>query len=387
MTKKAKNFIDFVSNHSQKHDKARVQEEVVNKFCLTEDGKVYYCDSFAVRFNFTKSNSFSNAVLSLSHLEKFDHIPFFVVLVRAQSSNIIYLSNSTFLNKISHSSKQLSVKNIKGTFLGSNIMKKFCNLDNNPSNFDELFAIHCGIDWEDNLLRLVETTSRIKPTCQKFNPSTIQKTNIYNSIDISTKFISSNNFQILNLDLNDRVESCGDAILVASRIENTNIRGRLIETLITTNSDMRKSLLENLCELEQELPVYSIKNGLGDYVREFENGNTLTDIKTKIVYLNSNPKAFNIDKFLETMANENTIFFFYFVGIDENGKIKKALCSVYHDELIKNTISQFHWAGIARRGATQYNGKTINKILNSESFKNNIDKQIAKAFLEELLKL
>ena len=54
--------------------------------------------------------------------------------------------------------------------------------------------------------------------------------------------------------------------------------------------------------------------------RIFPAYDTETDVKTKIMILNSNPKAYNLDKMLEFLANYRSVFMFYFVGIDP-GKI------------------------------------------------------------------
>lgn len=137
--------------------------------------------------------------------------------------------------------------------------------------------------------------------------------------------------------------------------------------------------------LEAALPSYDTKNGLGDYYREFNNGNTYTDIKTKIIYLNSNPKAYNVDKFLKQMADSRSIFLFFFIGVDENSIFKTLLCSVYHGKLIDNTILQFHWAGRNTRGAAQFNGIAIDEMLKEANFTNNICVDKAKAFLKQLL--
>ena len=57
--------------------KQLVEDSVVAKYSLIKDRKVYHNDYFAVRFSYSKSasNSFSNTVLSLSALEKYDKIP------------------------------------------------------------------------------------------------------------------------------------------------------------------------------------------------------------------------------------------------------------------------------------------------------------------------
>lgn len=388
MNTQCKFFVDYIiSEEAPKHNKQKVEDIIAEKFSLIKDRKVFHNDYFAVRFCYSKnsSESFSNTVLSLSALEKYDMIPFFVVLVRQKASNIILLANTTFLNKISHSSQELSTTNIKGSFNGSDIIRKYGDLANIPENFDDLFCIHQGFDWSDNLERLVDATSKIKPTISIFNLTSSEECNIYDSIDRAKNFILSPNFSILEKDLNDRCSKSKDQILIASHIENTNIRGRLIEILITSDDKERAQLINNLKDLESALPSYNTKNGLGDYCVNFNNGKTYTDIKTKIVYLHSNPKAYNIDKFLKHMSDTKSIFFFYIIGIDKNSIFKTILCSVYHSKLIDNTILQFHWAGRSTRGAAQFKGTAIDEMLQESDFRNVIDKNKCKKFLEGLL--
>ena len=382
-----KEFVNYIVTDAPKHNKQRVENDVCIKYNLTKDRKVYHNDNFAVRFSYSKSSSdsFSNTVLSLSALEKYDKIPFFVVLVRQSADNLVLLANTTFLKKISHSSQELSMTNIKGSFNGSDIMRSYNKTANSPENFDFLFALHQGLDWEDNLSRLVDASSRIKPVNQKFNPSMDEKTNIFNSIKRAIEFVESRNFHILEKELNDRCDRNRNEILIASHIENTNIRGRLIESLITSDEEERQHILDNLQNIEVALPVYDTKNGLGDYCRNFDNGETYTDIKTKVVYLNSNPKAYNVDKFLKQMADAKSIFLFFFIGVDEKSIFKTLLCSVYHGKLIDNTILQFHWAGRNTRGVAQFSGVAIDGMLNEKDFKNEINSNKAKTFLKILL--
>ena len=387
MNTRCKEFVDYIVNYAPQHNKQVVENDVCAHFNLTKDRKVYHNEYFAVRFSYSKSasDSFSNTVLSLSALEKYDKIPFFVVLVRQPSTNLILLANTTFLKKISHSSQELSMTNIKGSFNGSDIMRDYDNKSNTPDNFDYLFAVHQGLDWEDNLSRLVDASSSIKPVNQKFIPSDAESKNIYESVSRAVDFISSADFSVLEDDLNERCNKSRKEILIASHIENTNIRGRLIESLITSNDEERQHIINNLHNLEAALPSYDTKNGLGDYYREFNNGDTYTDIKTKVIYLNSNPKAYNVDKFLKQMADSRSIFLFFFIGVDENSIFKTLLCSVYHEKLIDNTILQFHWAGRNTRGAAQFNGIAIDEMLKETNFTNIICVDKAKAFLKQLL--
>ncbi len=386
MNTKATDFVEYIiSNKAHHGDKSAVITECQEKFELTKDRSVFACKAFAVRFSWSKSGSFSNTILSLSHLQKYDDRPFFVVLIQPNKSNIIYLANATFLSKVSHSSKALAVNNIRGSFNGSDILKAFENITNTPANFSKLYTIHEGLEWSDNLLRLVEASSSIQPKSQKFCPTDDQKQNIEQSIDRAKSFIASDNFEVLNADLQRRCDACKDAIWVASKIDNVNIRGRIIEAMITADNNKRDAIIKALKAVEMEIPLYETKNELGDYNRSFDNGDTYTDIKTKVIYLDSAPKAYNVDKFLAKMAEANSSFFFFFIGIDEDGICSTKLCSVYHKKLIENSIVQHHWAGRSTRGVVQFDGKTINAILNDNNFKNDIDSDTAREYIKELL--
>ena len=101
--------------------------------------------------------------------------------------------------------------------------------------------------------------------------------------------------------------------------------------------------------------------------------------------LNSNPKAYNVDKFLKQMADSRSIFLFFFIGVDDNSIFKTLLCSVYHRKLIDNTILQFHWAGRNTRGVAQFNGTAIGEILKEENFTNDMCTDKAKEFLKQLM--
>lgn len=378
-------FVEDIINTAPSGSKDDLINYVVAKYNLTQDRKVYYSRFYAVRFSYSQSGSFSNTVLSLSALQKYDKIPFFVVLVRNNNSNVIYLANSTFLSKISHSSRELSMNNIRGSFNGSDIIKDYNGIVNEPSHFDELFAIHEGLEWSDNLSRLVEASSAITPHSQKFIPSEKQHSNIIDSVRRAQSFIDSNNLKVLEDDLNERCNACLDAIMIASRIENVNIRGRIIEFMITAENNVREEIKEFLRKDESLLPEFETHDELGDYVRSFDNGHTYTDIKTKVLYLDSAPKAYNVDKFLEKMSEEDSVFLFFLVGITENGLCNTALCSVYHDQLIDASIVQHHWAGRATRGVVQFNGRALNTILNNPLFANRIDEEKAKRYLADLL--
>lgn len=382
------NFVRIIENNKEVNTKEEMIDIVCRKFAMVKDGRaVYHSDFFAVVFCYSKNNSFSNVVLSLSKLEKYDHIPCFVVLVKKGLDNVIYLINTTFLNKISHSSNDLRVDNIRGSLLGSNIRKELVEIGkrNQPSDFDDLFSYHQGFTWKENIERLVESTNNIKPNKKKAVLDEDEREILLKAPSRAIEFVTSEDYNTLLDDLRNRCEEVKDAILVASHIDNVNIRGRLIEVLITSNQEERNRLLCNLGQVEHLLPTYDTKNDIGDYVRTFEKSDSYTDIKTKVLYLDSNPKAYNIDKFLKCMGKDKSVFMFFFVGIDELGIVNTVLASVFHDKLQKTTLLQHHWAGKGTRGVAQFNGKTINEILRGDSFVNIIDKKDSQRFLMGLL--
>src|SRR5271163_4208913 len=55
------------------------------------------------------------------------------------------------------------------------------------------------------------------------------------------------------------------------------------------------------------IPRFKTENTLGDYSRCFSAFDTETDVKTKIMILSSNPKAYNLDKMLEFLANSRSV--------------------------------------------------------------------------------
>jgi hypothetical protein len=156
-------------------------------FAFTKDRSVFYCDTFAVRFCSSPNGSFSNTVLSLSNLQKFDNIPFIVCLVTS-IENKLFLANTTFLKKISHSSQQLRIDNIRGSFNGSDIIRNFNGIENNANNIEKLFAYHYEIGFDGNLERLVETTNNIISIGEKFIVDETKKSLILGSVSRAESF-------------------------------------------------------------------------------------------------------------------------------------------------------------------------------------------------------
>jgi hypothetical protein len=286
------------------------------------------------------------------------------------------------LRKISHSSQEFRADNIRGSFNGSDIIRDFECVSNEPENFEFLFTSHENYTFEENLERLVEATNNIVPTGKRFEPSEEQMERIKSSPQRAIAFLKSAEFDILAKDLQDRVEAAAKEIIIAAFIKNVNLRGRIIEYLITSNDSLRNILIDAL-HANRPLPQIFTADELGDYEREFEMYSTATDIKTKILFLSSNPKGYNIDKLLSFLSTENSVYLIYVVAIDEDKKISTQLCSMFNNQLLSGTRIIRHWAGRNSRGVTQYDGTALENIVSD--FDGSVDEKEAKLFIEKCL--
>ena len=378
-------LVRFIQERDGVNDKSILANEVATKFGLTKDRSVFYCADFAVRFSASAGLHFSNTVLSLSNLRKFDDRPFVVCLV-TPTQNYCFLANTTFLKKISHSSQELRENNIRGSFNGSDIIRSFEGIPNGADNLERLFEIHAGIGFEGNLPRLVEATNNISPSGEKFAVGATEMATILRAPDRAESFVNSNDAQTLKKELDEKVEKFKNEILLASLIENVNVRGRIIEYLIAGEDEtLRAELVSALQNRAKRIPPFKTENALGDYHRDFAAYLTETDVKTKIMVLNSNPKAYNIDKMLEFLAHEKSAFLFYFVGVDATKIVNTVLVSMFESNLLECTIILRHWAGRNSRGVTQFEGKTINTLIASPTFA--INRNASDAFLRRLIAL
>ncbi len=376
-------LIDFIKSNDWIGDKWELINKVLDQFKFTNDRSVYYNENLAIRFCYSANWSFSNTVLSLSNLKKYDNVPFIVCLV-TKNENILYLANTTFLAKVSHSSQELREDNIKWSFNWSDILKVFWWYKNSPENFNFLFASHIEISFEENLIRLVEATNNITPTGKKFNVTNTQE--IFNAPKRTVEFVKSKHFDTLKLFLDTQVEKYKNEILIAWFIENVNIRWRIIEYLISWEDEsLRKELIDALHQKNRNIPRVKTQNDVWDYIAIFDKYKTATDIKTKIMILQSNPKAYNIDKLLEFLSSDNSIFLFYFIWIEPARIINQSLVSIFQKDLQNSTIIQSHWAWRNSRWVAQFNGEILHNLILSQS--NEIDIESSRSFLEHLISI
>lgn len=361
-------LINFANQYTQQHSrfsKNEVAIAVQNHFALSKSRSVYHNNYFSIRFSTASGLSFSNTVLGLSTLQRYDHAPFIVCIVRPNDIQLL-LANSTFLRKVSHSSQQLRIDNIRGSFLGHDILREYEGIENIPENFEKLFLIHKEFTWEDNLLRLVEATNNIAPTGRRYTPTEQEVNNILASADIAHTLLRNSDYLSLGESLSQTVEVNKAAILEAGKIDDHKSRGDQIEEIVTNSTAL---------------------HGAEDFSYTLDIGSrVLVDIKTKVLTLNSSPKGYNIDKLLENLGVGKTIFCFFFIGLNlEDEMLSTRLISVLDDSILGATRIQFHWAGRNSRGVTQLTGNFSNIF--SSNYVETIDTTRAKDFLGNLIQL
>ncbi|WP_455389300.1 hypothetical protein [Petrachloros mirabilis] len=364
-------------------NKARLARIVAEAFHLTKDRSVYYGADYAVRFSSSASRNFSNTVLSLSNLRKYDDRPFIVCLV-TPAANYCLIANTTFLKKISHSSHALRANNIRGSFNGSDIVREFAGISNTAENIGRLYDIHAEIGFEGNLVRLVEATNNIAPSGAKYQITQRAMPVILDGPRRAARFIESDGYVVLKKELDSRVKKFKTEILLAALIENVNVRGRIIEYLIAGQDEtLRQRLISALKSPNRDIPQFRTENALGDYQRRFDAFDTATDVKTKVMILSSNPKAYNLDKMLEFLANDRSVFMFYFIGIDPGKILNTVLVSMFQKKLLRSTIVLRHWCGRNSRGVTQFEGRTIDDLIVSPE--SAVDEDESVAFLKKII--
>lgn len=366
---------EIVSRLKDIHSKPECVNILMNEYKMIKDHSILFKENeFAIRVSYTKNKNenFSNTIISLSKIFDKDKIPFICARI-TPDENFYYLINSSFIKKVSHSSKNLDFNNIKGSILGHDILKTIlidkcssCSefLSNEPKNFEEIyFTFHCNNSFEENLKNIVEKTKNIKPILKKVEINDLMKLNILNSPNLHQEFCNSQYFNEIEELLNERVEKTRSNILdsIVSTGNNPKQYGEYIQNLIVKGEEKTfEESMNNFLTNKKNINDHR----LDDFLIVKNNKNCSIDIKIKVINLNSAPKGVNLDKLLEFLGKENSIFLFYFVGIDENKKtLSTKLAPLFDKSLLYTSYITNHWSGINRRGTIQLQGKAINDIL------------------------
>jgi hypothetical protein len=368
MTSSVIDLCDFVRRYRTENP-ASEKEEIANasarQFSLSLVRSVYVGRGFAARFSHAGGASFSNTVLSLSALKSYDTGPFVVCVVRPSTVEFL-LANSTFIKKISHSSHLLQLGKVRGSFNGSDILRRYGSLENRPENFEALLAIHRGFTWEDNLIRLVQATDEIVATDTRANLSEFDISNILGAPSLAQSLSDHPEYRAISERLRRVVDDKRSQIVDAAQVDNVNLRGNAIEQLVTEAGHFHR--LDDL--------VFPLSVG----------SQVLVDVKTKILTLKSSPKGYNIDKYLRTLGQGRTVLSFFFIGVDTTARtVLTGFASTLDRSIIEATRMQFHWAGRNSRGVTQLTGDLTSVF--RPGFREVVELGRAQVFLQELIDL
>jgi len=346
-----------------KANKADVQREFVAKCAPVKERSVFIGKGFALRFCEANTPSFSNVVLSLSALRKYDLRPMVICIVRPNRLEF-RLANTTFLKRISHSSHGFRTDNIRGSFLGHDILDTYEGIRNEPEHFDALFALHSAFTWEENVVRLVEATNAIVARSTRFQVDRGAMDQLMQAPDRAVAALRTAQYRQAERHLSQIIDQHRGEMLAAAELENVNIRGNTIEQIITAGVNAHR-----LDDLTFEL---------GDDLR------LVVDIKTKLLDRASAPKAYNIDKTLRLLAQPDTVFSFFFVGLDASRRlVQTRLVSIFDPIILAATRIQTHWAGRTSRGVTQLTGD-LSQIFEAD-YRLTVAAELARTFLRQLV--
>jgi hypothetical protein len=360
----ALNFLVTYKRSNQSARKQELQAAFIGAYGPRRVRSVLVGDGYALRFAEAQAGSFSNTILSLSALQQHDQAPFIVVVIRRDRLDFL-LANSTMLKKVSHSSRDLRIGHVRGSFNGSDILREYDELSNIPANFGALFALHAAFTWDDNVERLVEATNAIVPRDVRFYASTGDQALILAAPNRAAAALASEDFAAIGQDLVTTVKQHRQSILRLAALDNVNLRGNEIEQLITGGVSAHR---------------------FGDLERQYANVLLSIDIKTKLLDRASAPKAYNVDKMLRFLAKPDTVATVLVIGIDVVGQdVRAMLIPVLERSLLAATRIQHHWAGRGSRGVTQFSGP-FNQVFAS-GYSPTVPLDQAREFLRQLIAL
>ena len=362
---KAIEFIRDAKRAEPHADKARLQALYVDAFGPKRLRSGFVGDGYVLNFSEANTKAFGGTAFSLSRLRPYDDIPFVVAVARPDRVEFL-LSNSTFITKISHSSQKLSTDRIRGSINGSNILKSYGDIPNEPTRFAELFAIHESFSWEENIELLVEATNGIVPRKNPFAPSAAQRELLLAAPDRARRALATPGFAALEEEFQRRANERRNDILTAAKQDNGKLRGEAIERLLVDGPG---------------------SHALGDFETMVDGFHLVIDIKTKLLDRNSAPKANNVDKALEFMSRPDSVLAFLMVGIDTTrAKVSARLLPMLETSLVDAAKTvQHHWSGLNMRGTTQLSGD-FHRVT-ADSYVPVVDDQKARQFIERLLAL
>lgn len=382
----------FKSERSQSiSDKEILGKLLSQKFKVRKERSLFIVDDvIAIRFSHSKidRNTSSNTVLAIKKIKEFDNYPILSVLV-TPGTNYVEIMNTTFIKKVSHSSKKITYTNLVGSINYTDIMKEYAGTPNIVKEVSNLYKIHQSTDHDKNLKRIVDNTQDIKPIKHKYIFSKEEKNNILSIVQREDMFIENDILTQIEKKLDTRVNAEKKYILRTAQLydHNVNLRGRIIEKLISGDScDTEK--IKRALDINED-PKITTKDDLADYELSLSNYNIGIDIKSSALGKDSQPKGIYIDDMLKFVGQSNTIFLVYLVGIKlESQKIMTKLVPMFDKNLLKGSHIESAWSGRDTRGHIQFDGKSIHSIETNKNYHiETMSKNELKKYIDKLIEL
>ena len=196
MNLEIENLVEFISSHDGICDKTKLTDLVVEKFSMIKDRSVYYNNFMSIRFSQSKTTSFSNTILALSNLQKYDKILTDNVFDHSRFSE--FFPEKTFLFDYDIDNLETNIKPINlGIY---NHMRKLYFIGDYSQNSDlirTLIASFISLHrYRENLcivFFLTDNNTKIVDELKQFSNQAYKQLNIGNVID-------KNVFVNINLD-------------------------------------------------------------------------------------------------------------------------------------------------------------------------------------------
>lgn len=343
--------------------KAEIEEEFRKRCKAEKQRSVYVGNGFVMRFCESNPPAFSGSVVSLAAVCKYPRLPV-VICIAHQDRLDFRLANVTFLRRVTHTSQNLRVDKIRGTFLGGDIMDEYQGVENRPENFVQLMEMHNASGHDENIARIVEATNAIVGRSNRFEATGELLDSLMEAPARAAAALTSAKYRDAERQLSARVEARRSALLQAAAIDNVKSRGDTAEQIMTGERSGHR--------LDDE--TFALGGG----------GQLIVDIKTKLLDRSSAPKAYNIDKVLHALAQPGRVFSMFFIGLDAARKIvRPRLLSIFDPTLIGVTRIERLWSGRRSRGATQFSGD-LDRIF-APDYRPTVDVEGGRALLRRFL--
>jgi len=336
---------------------------LTGRFPLTKHGALLVGNAFVVRVSQNSADTgFPNAVVAFKKIVEHDDKPVVVCLLTPNRCNV-YLANTTFLRKVSHSSHGLTEQKLVGSILGSDILAEYEGVANTAGNLASLWRRHQQADRAAHRLRIIAATQTIGASAETWVPSSSETDRILAAPELAHRISGTPEYVALAATLDAAVQQQRAAILEAARDENAKTRGDRIEQIVTG----------------------AAKNqGLGDLSVQVLTITISIDVKSKRLDLSSAPKAYNVDKALRDLAQGNRLLAVLFVGVDpDRDVLSTRVVSVFDRTLIAASRVDARWSGRGTRGTVQFSGSI--DALWKDGFVEKIEVEVAKEFLRGLI--